>query len=576
MSKIDNNIKDENSNENRISFKLSLRKKKIKEKIDNNRINHINFFSEEFEHNKIEKYLCTDKDILSGKLYDDLTTFYKNKNEVCLRNVLNGIGFFLDEKLKNNLNIKDIILKANSSYNINNNIKNEYFPLGNLLLKIGIETDDKIVYFYCINFLLFFSNFLDNFCKEITNEKNLNDIFNKLIKFYPFLSENKNNENYKKIFEINYNIKPDVVEAYKFGTETLKFLGNIFISCENYDSFESINFYEKIFYLFFVFNLDYENLEFLNCRMNYLDTLVWLIHLILNNINNIEINYKEKILNILPCILNNINILNSSKKFDIINNLIEILEIISDFNSEFCQKIVELNGINILLNLVNALFKKNYNDDNYEDDTIEIIIDRIIYIIINIFLIDYKYLKNIDFSNFITTFENLFNYFKLNHSENKEIEIKLVHLLSTLACNNDIEPIIKYILTNKNIINNLFQKYCDYDKYETLLFIDNIMIKQNIEVKHIILNLGAFDFLKNYIYNYNENDTENLKLCIHSIYKIIESEQEINRTLFLEKLYTTSIPDKIKELFNNNKIKNENETLFKLLINELDNYEKTI
>ncbi len=156
MPKYKNNIKEENINEERISFKLSLRKKKIREKLNKSRKNfyfiqedfkdnNIQTNNQDFEFNNIKKYLCSDEYILSGKLYDDLNNSSENKNELTLRNILNGFGCFLNEKAKKKIDIKNILLNVDSSYNIKNNIKNVYFPFGHLLLKIGIETNARII-----------------------------------------------------------------------------------------------------------------------------------------------------------------------------------------------------------------------------------------------------------------------------------------------------------------------------------------------------------------------------------------------------------------------------------------------
>ena len=581
-----NDIKEDNFNENRISFKLSLRKKKLKEMVYENRknfylshqaqdfdFNNINKFHDNSDCNNKDKFLCNDEYILSGKLYDKLNDSYKSKNELSLRNILNSLGCFINDKKKNHLEFEDILLKANSSYNIKNNIKNEYFPLGHLLLNILFQANDKIVYIYCLNFLLYFSSVFDIFCKEISNERNVNNIFQKLIDFYPFICEIKKTEKIYEILNINNDIKPEVAEAYKYGSQTLQLLGNIFISSESYKCFESIKFYEKVFYLLIVFDLEYEHKTNIKYRIDYLDTLSWLIFLILKNVENIDINYKDTICKIIPLILNNINILNSSEEIDIIEALIDLLEFISEINNIFCQKIFESNGINILTNKIDYLFNNHHIND--EDKSKDDILDNILNIIINIFLLDSCYLKYFDYSQFIKTFENLFNYFKVNHSEeNIIIEKQLIHLLSVLACFDDIQQIINGILLNQNIISNLFKVYYEKDESMTLLFIDNIMIKQKREVRNFILDMGAFDILKNNILNYNEKNIKMVKSSINILFKIIKVEKGINDKSFLEKIYNTSIPDKIKELYSNNIIPND--IMFKFIIDELDNHGENI
>ena len=410
------NKEDENPLESRINFRLSLRKQKIKEKIALQRIPELIIDLKGLKCENIKKILYTDEDILSGKIYDDLESSYKNKNDYNLRNSLNGLGIILKEKAKNDYENIEYIIKVDSSYNIKNNLKKENFPLGNLILKITINSNDKIVYIFCLSYLLYFTSIFDDFNIEISNEKNLNEIFDKYINLYPFITENnKKNENYYKIFKINNDEKPEFYEAYKFGTQTLKILGNIFLSINSYESFESIHFYEKIFYLLNIFYLEFEHKECLYVRIDYLKTLIWLIYVFFKHIENFGIKYKEEILNSIISLLDFIKILYSSDEIDILEDIIELLEYISDISNDFSQKIFEYKGVNILSNIINTFFKNNYININNEDKkniSINNIINRILYIIINIFLLDDNLLINIDYSNFYMAFEKLFFFIR--------------------------------------------------------------------------------------------------------------------------------------------------------------------
>ena len=565
------NSKDENEyhNESRISFQLSLRKQKIKEKINQRR--DFNLLIDNSELGKINNIILTDEDILSGKYYDDLENLYNIKDELSLRKKLNALGCYLREKIKNNINPKDILLKANSSYNIKNNIKNENLPLGSLLLKIGINTSDKMVYIFCFNYLLYFICNYNDFCKELINEKILNEIFEKLIKFYPCMIENnKKNKNLQQLFNINTDIKSELIESYIFGNTILKILGNLLIISDSYKPFEAINFHEKIIYLLSVFELDYKNEKFLIERIDYLDTLIWLIYLFLKKVEDTAINYKDKILSTIPYILDYLNSFNLSKDIDIIEKIIELIENISDINDIFNVKIIECEGLNIFSNIIKYYCTNNYiNNKEYENDLINEIINRILYIIVNIFLLDSKYLKNIDYLNFFSSFEALFNY-NINNHTNKEIEDKLVHLLGVLACFDDIEQIIQYFLLNKNIIDNLYKNYNECNKLEILLFIDNIMTKQKKDVCIFIIDMGAIDIIKNNIFNYNINDKNIFESTINTFLKIIQFENSINNKLFFNKLELYSIIDKIKEIYINNKFTKENEKIIQLIIEKFD------
>ena len=560
----------ENYNDSRISFQLSLRKQKIKESIYKRR--EFNLLTEDFNLGNNTNFSINDEDILTGKLYDDLENSYNLKNELSLKNIINGLGCFLKEKINKNININEFILKADSSYHIKNNIKNEYFPLGSLLLKIGINTNDKLIFILCFNYLLYFTCNLDDFCKEIINEKNLNEIFEKLIKLYPCIIENNNkNKKYLQLFKINTDTKSELIESYIFGNTILKLLGNLLITSDSYKTFEAINFHAKIIYLLSIFDLDYENGNFLIERINYLDTLIWLIYLFIKKVESTAINYKDNILNVIPYLLNNLKSMNFFKEIDIIEKIIELIETISDIDDIFNQKIIEWDGLIILTNIIKYYCINNYINNNInEKNLIDEIINRILYIIVNIFLLDSKDLKNIDYLNFYSFFETIFNFYINNCSNNNNIEEKIVHLLGVLACFEDIEQIIQLFLFNKNIIINLFKHYNECNKEEVLLFIDNIMIKQKKEVCDFVINMGVLDLIKNNIFNFNLNNENVFESSINTLSKIIQFEKNINNNLFFDTLILSSIIDKIKEIYINHKFKKETENIMKLIIEEFE------
>ena len=374
-----------------------------------------------------------------------------------------------------------------------------------------------------------------------------------------------------QLFKINTDMKTELIESYIFGNTILKLLGNLLISSDSYKPFEAINFHAKIIYLLSIFDLDYENENFLIERINYLDTLIWLIYLFIKKVEILFINYKDYIINTIPYILNNLKSLNLFKEFDIIEKIIELIENISDIDDIFNQKIIECEGLIILPNIIKYYCINDYNNNNIDDfNLIDEIIDRILYIIVNIFLLDSKYLQNVDYSNFYSFFETVFNYYIKNNSNNNDIKEKLVHLLGVLACFEDIEQIIQLFLLNKNIITILFKNYNDCNKLEVLLFIDNIMIKQKKEVCDFIINMGVIDIIKNNIFNFNINDENVFETSINTLSKIIQFEKSINNHVFFDKLVLSSISDKIKEIYINNKFKKETENIIQLIIEELD------
>ena len=95
-----------NYNDERISFKLTLRKQKIKETIYNKRgaNSQSNYF--EFQFDEIKNDLCNEKDILSGKFYNNLKKAYNTNNTLELKNLLNSFSFFVNKADANFKNIR--------------------------------------------------------------------------------------------------------------------------------------------------------------------------------------------------------------------------------------------------------------------------------------------------------------------------------------------------------------------------------------------------------------------------------------------------------------------------------------
>lgn len=573
INKINFSEKEEESfKEEKLTNRLTLRKKKLQEKLYNKRgIKLINNFH--FANNKNnDKIIFSKEDFLTGELYDNLNNAYKTKNENEIIKILYGLICFSKDKQYNNIEIMNILIRADSSFNIQNNIKSRYFPLAFLVLEIGINTNNKIIYLYSLNFLLNISFISNDFCKEIINEKILNEIFNKLIYFYPLFIQDKNiGDNYNNILGIYQEGTSEEATAFFFGSQILKLLGNLYLSVDSYEIFKSIKFYEKIFYLLSVFFLDNENEKYLKYQYEYLDTLLWLLYIIFIKDENISINYSENIFNLIPNLLDYIIALYYTDEVELLEKIIFLIEIISDINKNYLEKIVELDGIKILTNLFEYLF----SNENVEIKLTPEITDRILGIFINIFTIDSKYFKNFDFSQFSMVYEKLFSMYKFEHSNFYHIQNNLLLILSNIACLNNNEQLICKFIMNNNIINDLFKCYNQYHKLKILLFIDNIMVKQSKRVRDYIMTMGGFDIVKNDLCEYNGNDKNIMKLNIQTLFDIIKAEKPFNNKLLFEKLYNTPIPDKIKEIASNKDLLDESEEIIKSLILDFEKYEKS-
>ena len=580
--------------EERLSNKLTLRKKKLNEILSNKR--GINTAKDPilFTTGDSNKISYTKKDFLTGKIYDCLKNAFCIKKKQDLKSILFGLCLFFQDKSNNSEEIMNIILKADSSYNIQNNIRNISFPLVKLILEIGLDTDDKMIYIYSFNFLLHISYISNDFCKEIATEKIVIEIFNKLIFFYPLFVQNKNiNLPVNELFYDNIvflglvqEIKAGEAEAYYIGGNILTILGNLYLSVDTYEIFNSIKFYEKIFYLVTIFIIDSENDEkYLKYCYDYLETLVWLLYIFLAKDEKIVVNYYEKLLTIIPNILNYITSLYFTEEVDLLEKIIFLMELICDINETFKKSILDLDGIKILINLFEYLLDNtsDINDNNdisfdngykFEIKLTPEITDRILGILINIFTLDAKNFKNVDFTEFVLVFEKLFDIYKLEHSNHFHIQKNLMTLLSNVACLNNIDILENKIFLNRNIMNNLFKYYNQYHKVNVLVFIDNIMVKQNKKVREFVLDMGGFDAVKRNICDYSlEKDI--VKYSIKTLFDIIKEEKAFNIRLLFDKIYNTSIPDKIKEIAFNKDILENMENIIKSLVLDFEKYEKS-
>ena len=579
---------DENNlsfNQDRINNKLSLRKKKIEEILSSKRnINIINTFQVFNDSNDNLDFISSEHEIIpyskndftTGDLYVKLKTYYESKDIDKIREVVNNLVNFFNVKKLDNIELKEYYMK--SGCNINNK---EKFPFAKLLFDIGANTEEKKIFIYCFNFILNFSFISNEFCKELIQEKKIDLILDKLIYFYPIFKDETNS--IENIETDNTKIKSDATrtESYYFGLQIFRLIGNIYISAENFDQFEMINFYDKIFYLISDFNLEEINLKHKRIFYEYLETLLWLIGLFVQNDENFIKNYQDKLLGIIPYFFNNIKMLYFTQEIDLLDRILEILEILSATNYDFAAQIVDAQGIQILTNLFGYLF--SYNKESIEEITLNSeAICKILNIFINIFCLESKYLEYFDdYSSFALVIEKLISLYKLHAKNHFDIQIKLVKLMANLACFSDIEPIITKFITNRNIIKDLFKYYNSFHKKDIILFIDNIIEIQPKKVIDFILDSGGFDIIKNNICNLNDNNTELVKNSIIAFYKLIQKEKGFNIRLFFEKIYNTAIPEKIKEIALNinvdeNNDENEYENKIKNILYDFEVYENSL
>ena len=567
-------------NQDRIQTKLSLRKKKIEEILSSKRnINIMDTFqafntsiNSDFISSEHEIIPYSKSDFTSGDLYIKLKAYFESKDIDNIREIINNLVIFFNQKKLDNIEMKELYMK--SGINVNNK---EKFPFANLLFNIGVNTEDKIIYVYCFNFMLNFSFISDEFCKSLVEEKKIDLILEKLSYFYPIFKETNLIEN---IEDNNSDTKNDatLIESYFFGSQIFKLLGNIYISSDNFEQFEINNFYDKIFYLITEFTFEQNNYKHKKIYFDYLETLLWLILLFEQKEENFIKNYQDKLLGIIPYLFADIKMLYYTNDTNLLDRILEVLEILSDISKDFQAQMVDAEGIKILTHLFGYLFDNN-NDNNIND--IELNSDNIIKIInifINIFCLDTKYFEYFDdYSDFALVIETLISRYKMQGKNHFDIQDRLTKLMANLACFFDINEIIHKLIINNNIIRDLFKFYNPLHKKEIILFIDNIIETQNKHTIKFILDSGAFEIIKNNICNYNDNNSELLKKTIIAFYKLIQKEKSGNIRLLFEKIYNTAIPDKIKELVSNNCMdKDEDEKKLKSIVNDFEIYENSL
>ena len=565
-------------NEQRNLNKLSLRKKKLndilffKRNNDTYNINAINSISNDINNNK---YI--NNNFVYFDLYFNLKNSFDSKNEHNILNILNSFSVFIKSNNITEKEFEESLLKFD--YNINNNeiLLKEKYSFAFLLFNIGIYTKNKYIYIHCFTHLLNFSFISDDFCKEILTISNINLIYAKLIYFYPIFNLN-NFDNFNSVQK---------VESFYMGGQIFRFFGNLYISSSNNEVFKQIDFYKKIIDLIFILNIDEINSKYNIIYFEFLETLIWILTLFCEKEENFKYEYKIELSKIIPKFLDDIKLLYFSKSFDIIEKILELFTILSDDNPDLIKKFVEGNGIQILLDLIISLFDENINND-VNQKLYKNIIDKILDILNTIISKETKYFKNFnDYSTLSIVIEKLIINF--NPKNDFKQQRKLIKILSNLALFNDINDMIAKILLNKNIIKELFQNYYLYHKIDIIVFISNVIEKQSKNVRDFFIEIGAFEIIKNNICNDICKDNRIIKLSIKILYQIIKEEKSYDIKLLFEKIYNTAIPDKIKNLVNDNNINNNldndifinksNEKIsdiFNNLINDFEKYEKTL
>ena len=147
--------KDKSFNEQRIQNKLSLRKKKLEDIISSKRAcNLIDDIYGKTQHTIIS---YTKNDFISGDIYKKLKEAYESNDTKNLIDILYNIAQFFNSKTMEKTQIEELFMKSGYNYTNNGINKNEKYPFAFLILNIGLNTEDKIVYIYSFNLVLNFA-----------------------------------------------------------------------------------------------------------------------------------------------------------------------------------------------------------------------------------------------------------------------------------------------------------------------------------------------------------------------------------------------------------------------------------
>ena len=570
--------KDKSFNEQRIQNKLSLRKKKIEDIISSKRAcNLIDDIYGKTQHTIIS---YTKNDFISGDIYKKLKEAYESNDTKNLIDILYNIAQFFNSKTMEKTQIEELFMKSGYNYTNNGINKNEKYPFAFLILNIGLNTEDKIVYIYSFNLVLNFAYSSNDFCLEIYSEKIICLIFQKLIHFYPLFIESNNTieniENDESSYLAKFN-NLEKVESLFIGGQIIKLLGNLYIATDNYGPFITMQFYDKIFDLTYAFYIDENDVQYKHIYFEFLDILVWLLIVFIQTNPDFIVDNNDKILRIIPKLYDNIKKFYFTQEAKILNNLLELLDILGDSNMEILAQMVDADAIKNLSYLFSYLFNTN-NIMNQEIILNPDITEKILDIFINIFTLDSEYFKNVDdYLTFSMVIEKLISIYKYHSQNHFEIQTKLITLLGNLACFDDIENIVKKIINKNNIVKDLFKYYYPHHKVKVVFFIYNVMAKQAKSIRDFILDLGAFDILKNDICNYNNGTELELMIeCVKALHQLITQEKSFNIRALFEKLYNTAIPDKIKELVLENDLNLETQNILKSLVTDFETYEKSL
>jgi hypothetical protein len=290
---------------------------------------------------------------------------------------------------------------------------------------------------------------------------------------------------------------------------------------------------------------------------------------------------------IIPPLLEDIKQFYFTKAIITLEQVLEFIRNLCNLNSDFVKQIVDADGLKTLIKLFAYLF--NVNPSLECDIELNIkSVDILLNIFVNIFCLDSKYLKFFDdYSSLALILEKLIDIFKLHPLNHFEIQRKLISILSNLACYNDINDIYTKILMNKKLIMNLFNYYYTHHEFDIIFFISNVFQQQSKNVRDFIKTLGAFDIIKNSICK-----SDNImikKISIKALYQLIKNEKAYDIRGLFDELYNTSIPEKIKAMFYDNKVNNENDSdklvenkdenipnMLQSLITDFEKYEKSL
>ena len=491
-------------NEDRYKTKLSLRKKKLQEKISEKR-------KIEFENNNIidieNKFHLKDfiflnksfKDLINQMLLD-----YKDKEKI--KALLIDISLVIKERIKS----EGITLIGNIyNFNMNDFIENNWINNLYQIIILYLKDPDIIV---IISLLLSISS--DFFNKDIVNENNNNNLLydkkEHLNRCGYFISSDKYIDLYNKLFDLYLKERNETNEQIIY--YLVSFIGNL--ALKEQDNQENL-------YISRTLNYIIDSVDMAKDSNELIDIKIWCLS---------KFDLKEKFLIDLDISLKiqkiYIELFMNQYKFNLFDGINRDM---NDDNMFFnFLKLIENSSNCTEVDYVQNLIKSNILEflmDNINNKSTEMI-TLILYIFVNLTSAETSLLIRLINIGLIQFFKNIFSDKTLDKEIYNVAIISINNLLTEpqlwnkVLFDGGILKILCVWLKDKNISPNFFNEIC-FGIHTVIPFCNKENLKKILD-EYFIIQLTC-EAMKNILLNYKYICPEYLDIFISLIYQILEN-----------------------------------------------------